>query len=420
MPKFEEMIFKNNTDLEQQVLCHIMITRKMVPDLLPEYFTGIRYNLFLALCDQWIKSSIDPVILKPAHGEAIKNCLSSESTGSQQAIDELHKLWKCRAVAALCVNIQGVQSTDEMLSKLQFEAGQIALRKTGIKYNHQEECLKLIKALEAAHNARNKTAGYPTGLREFDTYLSGIERGKMYAIGALKKTGKSRFAIYLSIKLKEAGASVLWNSLEMNAFQLNSCALAYYMECDSKNFGREMPKRDYEKMNEKINDLYELKWIISSEKNVRDLRARIIFEQSKKPIDIVIVDFIQRMEEPELRKDRAREVEYISKGLADISRELNVGMIVLSQLSGLAEKLGDEEMPNMSHFKESQGIPENADAIITLHNFKRRENPFNADGSYRLQEINCLIEQRYGFSGCLLKFMGDMRTCHFSQENNGY
>jgi replicative DNA helicase len=126
------------------------------------------------------------------------------------------------------------------------------------------------------------------------------------------------------------------------------------------------------------------------------------------------------MEEPELRKDRAREVEYISKGLADMSRELNVAMIILSQLSGLAEKLGDDEMPNMSHFKESQGIPENADAIITLHNFKRRENPFNMDGSYKMQEISCLIEQRYGFSGCLTKFMGDMRTCLFTGQDTSH
>ena len=236
----------------------------------------------------------------------------------------------------------------------------------------------------------------------------------MYAIGALKKTGKSKFAIFLSIILKQAGANILWNSLEMSPFQLNSCVLAYFMQCDLRSFGRQLPENDYRQLHEKINDLYGLDWTISNEKNVRDLRARILFEKSKRSVDIVIVDFIQRMEEPELRRDRVREVEYIAKELANISREQNVAMIVLSQLSGIAERLGADEMPNMSHFKESQGIPENSDTIITLHNFQRRENPFNQDGSYRLQEINCLIEQRYGFSGCCFKILGDLRNCTFS------
>ena len=136
-------------------------------------------------------------------------------------------------------------------------------------------------------------------------------------------------------------------------------------------------------------------------------------------IDVVIIDFIQRMSD-ESKESRTKEVEAVAMQLADLSRELNIAVIVLSQLTGTAEKLDDDEMPNMSHMKESQAIAENADAILTLHNFERRKNPFNEDGSYRLQEIHCLIEQRYDVSGCCFKFLGDLRNCQFKNHDQPY
>lgn len=420
MPKFEEMIFQSDECTERQVLCFIFISRKMIPDLIPEYFTGIREKIFFETEKQWIKSgSIDPIVLKSTFPEEIQCILQSEANNSIQAVEILNSHWKARATAQMIMQAESLETTDEILNRIQFRSGEISLRKSGLKYNHQEECFKLVSVIEESHKNKNKMAGFETGLFEFDKTLNGIERGKMYAIGALKKTGKSRFAVYLAAALTNSGARVIYNSLEMNAFQLNSCALAYYMQCDSKTFGRELPVKQYMKLHESINNLYGLNWIISNEKNVRDLRARILFEKSQNQIDVVIVDFIQRMDEHELRRDRAREVEYIAKELANISREQNVAMIVLSQLSGIAEKLG-EEMPNMSHFKESQGIPENADAIITLHNFKRRESPFGEDGSYRLQEIHCLIEQRYGFSGCNFRILADLQTCTFKNHDEPY
>lgn len=419
MRKYEEMAFEQDISTERHVLCYILITRKMIPDLLPEYFTGERKTIYEKISAQWDNGEIDPVLIKGDHDIEIKEIISGESTNSQQAVDILHARWKTRAIAQLVFEAQNNETTDEMVSHLQFKLGEIALRKSGIKYNHHEECLKLILALESAHKNKNKSSGYETGLVEFDKTLNGIEKGKMYAIGALKKTGKSRFAVFLSVMLNNAGAGVLYNSCEMNPFQLNSCALAHFMQCDSKCFGRELPNGYYQKMHDSLNNLYGLNWIISSEKTVRDLRARIIFEKSKREIDVVVVDFIQRMSEPELRRDRVREVEHIAMELANISREQNVAMIVLSQLSGMAEKLGDE-MPNMSHFKESQGIPENADAIITLHNFKRRDTPFDDSGSYRLPEIHVLIEQRYGFSGACFRILGDMQTCTFKNHSDPY
>jgi len=393
----------------------------MKPDVLPEYFTGIREQFFNAIQKQWIDlKCIDMMALKDKHCEAVINAVTLEGSSSPAIIDQLKTLWKKRELAKSLFIAGSLENIDDILAKIQSETGQIALKHSPTEYNHPQAMQDLLSALEHAQKKNLAIAGYSTGIIELDKYLSGIEKGKTYFIGALKKSGKSRFAIYLSLKMKEAGAGVLWNSLEMNALQLNSCALAFYSDVDQRNFGRKMNQSDYSKiLNTGIEPLNALEWTISREKTVQNLRARILQERNKKQIDVCIVDFIQRMSF-DGKESRAKEVEALSIGIADLSRELNIAMIVLSQLTGSAEKLQDDEMPNMSHMKESQAMAENADAIITLHNFDRRKNPFNQDNSYRLQEIYCLIEQRYDVSGCCFRFLGDLRTCNFKNHAEPY
>jgi len=417
----ESFINAADVSLENILLCEILISKKIKPDVLPEYFTGTRENFFNAIVKQWVElKCIDAVLLKKTYPENVLEAIALQGSSSPAIVDQLKTLWKKRELAKTICQAGEIENIDDILAKIQSDSGQITLKHSSTEYNHPQAMSDLLKALEHAQKKNLSIAGYSTGLIEMDKYLSGIEKGKTYFIGALKKSGKSRFAVYLSLKMKEAGAGVLWNSLEMNALQLNSCALAYYSDVDQRNFGRKMHSGDYSKILAMgIGPLSSLEWTISREKTVPNLRARILQEQNKKPIDVVIVDFIQRMTDAS-KENRAKEVESLAIGLSDLSRELNVAMIVLSQLTGTAEKLQDDEMPNMSHMKESQALAENADAIITLHNFDRRKNPFNQDNSYRLQEIYCLIEQRYDVSGCCFRFLGDLRTCNFKNHEDPY
>lgn len=409
-----------DVQLENIVLCRILISRKMPPDLIADYFTGYREPFFRAIENQWVNLKvIDPIILKKDYSQNVEEALKEKGSSSNAAMEQLKTLWKKRSLATMLLKAGEISNVDAILSKIQQETGQIALKMSAGDYNHAEAISRLLEAFERAQKISSKIAGFSTGLIELDNYTSGIERGKTYCIGALKKSGKSRFAIYLSIKMREAGAGVFWNSLEMNELQLNSCALAYYTGIDSKGFGRYMSPEKYQKFLSGIGSLSELDWTVAREKTTANLRARIIQEKNKRPVDVVIVDFIQRMCN-DSKESRTKEVESIAMDLADLSREQNVAVIPLSQLSGLAEKLGEDEMPNMSHMKESQGIAENADAIITLHNFGRRDNPFNEDGSYRLQEIHCLIEQRYDVSGACFRFLGDLRNCQFINHADPY
>jgi replicative DNA helicase len=234
----------------------------------------------------------------------------------------------------------------------------------------------------------------------------------VYAIGALKKTGKSRFGVYLSCVLKSQGAGIFWNSLEMSAGQLNILATAYFSDLNSNVFMKWMKPADYDRFKIGINSLKFLDWSIYKCHYVNDLRSRILSERQHKNIDIVFVDFIQRMRSLKHPNDRVREVEDLSKELADLSRDLNVAVIEFSQLTGAAEKLDEGMIPDMSHFKESQGTTENADTIMILHNLDRNKITDKING-YQPQNFKIRIDQRYDLSGEIIDIKADLRTCKF-------
>jgi replicative DNA helicase len=262
----------------------------------------------------------------------------------------------------------------------------------------------------------SKIAGYPTGISDFDAITNGVEAGKFYVIGGLKKTGKSRWMIFWAIQLQQAGAGIHINSLEMNRNQLNSCALAYFSGLNSRKIGNYLTKEEMLKIGKGAGRLHDCHWSIYRDYTVQDLKTRILYERQKRKVDVVFIDFIQRMRDEKYGKDRVREVESISKDLADLSRELNIAVIALGQLSGEAERLNDNEVPNMSYLKESQGIAENADTIVVIHNENRNQPPFTNDGGYKLQPIRMRIEQRYGISGGIIGLLGDLRTCDFKND----
>jgi replicative DNA helicase len=123
---------------------------------------------------------------------------------------------------------------------------------------------------------------------------------------------------------------------------------------------------------------------------------------SKLGAKVVFIDFMQRIRYD--IKNSVNELENISKQLADISRELNIALVLLCQLNNLAER----DIPSISHLKGSGGMAEAADTIFIFDNIYRRT------GNEREKNIiDVEITQRYGESG-KIKMYADLGKCKFS------
>jgi replicative DNA helicase len=354
---------------------------------------------------------VDRNLFKFEDYPGISEIFDSPDVYSLPLLEHLKTMWLDRKYYELFDNTREIENPQERLNYVRKLIAETELKTTTF-YSQPDETRRLIEVISINQSSNKKIMGYSTGLSRLDLAISGIEKGKMYLLGGLKKTGKSRFMIYLAMNLAQQGATVMMNSLEMNAIQLNAIALAYLSGIDSAKIGSCASEPEEKQIKSCFEQLEKLSWCIYREYTPESLLSRIEYEKTKHPVDAVFVDFAQRMRVPHLKNDRVREVEYVSQRLADMSRELNVAIVLLSQLSGAAEHLNDGEIPNMSHYKESQALPENSDCILTMHNPKRNEPAFNQD-AYIIQEISLKVEQRYGLSGITFNIDADLRTATF-------
>jgi replicative DNA helicase len=421
MIDLNEYLSKIDIELENQILCEILTCRNIPFGLIADFFTYERKDLFVSLEKQWIKNrEIDPLTVSKDH--ATSEILNSSGTYSEEAIDRLRNNWKHRKYGEIIYESARIENPSDRIKKIIELASQCEMIRKMPEYIQIDATSKLVQVISEINKSGRNLSGYSTGLGDIDRALNGIEKGKFYVIGALKKTGKSRFLAYLCMKLSEQGATTIFNSLEMNEVQLNSIVTSYYSGIDSSRLAYQLPQREVGALSIGFAACSEMKWEIYREYTPENLRSLIEYRKCKTQVDIVCVDFIQRMRVPHLKNDRVREVEYISQRLADMSRELNIAVIALSQLSGVAENLPPEQCPDMSHYKESQAITENADAIITMHNPERKSSPMAQEAggvvTYSPLNLKIRIEQRYGISGYELPIVADLRTCRFSGQDN--
>ena len=425
MSTVNELLASRAETEEMMVLSEILCTRKMALDLAPAYFCGANGRLYSAISEQWEKyGEVQPDLLAGEHTHTAARCLEISGNASREVVDKLHRAWLLRCEGLIINEATAAEDPMEALTLMQERSAEAMYSQKSSEYNHRDNLSRLFVAMERGVKENLSVVGYPTGIEQYDRLTNGLEPGKLYVIGALKKTGKSRWMVCAALHACEAGAGVIIDSLEMSPIRLNQLALAYYSDVSSAKLGRYMTKEEYARVSEGASKLAAIKWRIYRDHAVAQLRSRIIYESAKEQLDVVFVDFIQRMRDDRYKGDRVREVERISQDLADLARSCNVAVVALTQLRGEAENVGtrhsnsgkpfnEDDMPNMSHVKESQGIAENADAITILHNPTRHDNPYAGDGSYLLPDIYCKVEQRDDVSGSVIKLRADLRTCHF-------
>jgi len=416
----------SNVQLENALLSRILVSRKLIPDILPDYFTGQRKRLYEAITEAWEEfNEIDAVYLKSTGFEKEVNSAVQESgSSSQNTIRDLHECWQKREIAKTLLMAPAVYddqeiTTEEVIRRIQEGSSKILLRNHDSKYNHHDSVMSLYNIIVEGSNSNRTMLGYSTGLAELDRFSLGIQRGKTYAIGASKKTGKTQLALKIVIEARKQGGRTIWNRLEMSEHQLNKCALAHYSGIDSNLLGLKLSSENMSKIQIAINSLDELGWELIREKTLPSLRAKVIELKNKGDFAILVVDYIQRLREKSY-EGRAQQVEELAKGLADIAVDENIAVIVLTQFDKDAEKLPKDEIPDMSHQKESQGLAEAADLNISMRDPQRSDLVFNEDGSYKLHEIGILVEQRFGLSGGRFRSLADLRMSQFYNHSDPY
>ncbi|MCX6729636.1 MAG: replicative DNA helicase [Candidatus Saccharibacteria bacterium] len=235
--------------------------------------------------------------------------------------------------------------------------------------------------LDELHKDKGKLRGIPTGFKDLDNILAGLQRSDLFILAARPSIGKTALALGLahSIALK-AKEPVLMFSLEMSKEQLVDRMLATESGVDAWALRTgNLTDSDFEKIGNAMGSLSEAQIFIDDTPGitVSDLRTKARRESHIRPLGLIIVDYLQLMSGgSRFASDgnRVQEISAISRGLKGIARELNVPLIALSQLSRSVESR-TPQIPQLQDLRESGSIEQDADVVAFLY----REDYYNPE-----------------------------------------
>ncbi|MFZ2235271.1 MAG: replicative DNA helicase, partial [Dokdonella sp.] len=132
------------------------------------------------------------------------------------------------------------------------------------------------------------------------------------------------------------------------------------------------------------------------------LRAKARRLKRENDLGLIVIDYLQLMQVPGSKENRATEISEISRSLKALAKELNVPVVALSQLNRALEQRVDKR-PMMSDLRESGAIEQDADLIMFIY----RDDYYNKESPDRgLAEI-IISKQRNGPTGMVkLTFLG--------------
>jgi replicative DNA helicase len=244
--------------------------------------------------------------------------------------------------------------------------------------------------------------GLPTGYYELDDITCGLQNGEMIIIAGRPSMGKTSLVLNIAehIGLTEKIPVAIF-SLEMGKQQLAERFLCSVSGIDAQLVRKGMLGTEhYRKLVDACGTFSEAPIYIDDTAGLSplELRAKARRLRSRYKIQCIIVDYLQLMHSgPKHVESRQQEITMISRYIKALARELNIPVVVLSQLNRSPE--GREgHRPRMSDLRESGSIEQDADVVMLLHRedyYKKNEEDYQPTNTAEL----IIAKQRNGPTG---------------------
>jgi replicative DNA helicase len=219
--------------------------------------------------------------------------------------------------------------------------------------------------------------GIPTGLEKLDEMTTGFHGGELIIVAARPGMGKTSLCLTIAqvvaIKYK---IPVALFSLEMSAEQIvlrMLCSEARVNLLDLRK-GR-LFDSDWPKLTTAANLLSEAPIFIDDSSNISalEIKAKARRLKAENKIGLIIIDYLQMMSGGRAVENRQQEIALISRSLKELAKEMNIPVIVASQLSRAPEKQEKGGRPKLSHLRESGAIEQDADVVLFLYRSEEKK-----------------------------------------------
>lgn len=260
----------------------------------------------------------------------------------------------------------------------------------------------LTEAVDRIHeleSSKSHITGLPTGISDLDERTAGLQPGDLVIIAGRPSMGKTSLAMNIAenVAISEKRATAIF-SMEMPAVQLTLRMLSSLGRIDQGRLRTgQLADDEWPRIVSNIELLSGAPLYVddSAALSPIELRARARrLKREEKGLALIVIDYLQLMQVPGTRENRATEISEISRSLKALAKELEVPIVALSQLNRGVEQRPNKR-PMMSDLRESGSIEQDADVIMMLY----RDEYYNENSPEKgIAEIN-IVKQRNGPTG---------------------
>jgi replicative DNA helicase len=287
--------------------------------------------------------------------------------------------YKIRKTKELMKGIEEVHSPREMnsLQRAVSDINELLEEGADIEFNLSEVLYSIYEDTEKAKEGIN---GIPTGYSDLDNLLDGLNEEELIILGARPSVGKTAFALGITTNVCNKNHFVDFFSLEMSAKSILTRMISNIGGINSmkmKNAMKRFMEDDWTKYQyaQGVVSSFKNNLVIydKSKVTVQEIQSKV--KQSIRNFPekrhLVIIDYLTLIHGSG-RRERHLEVGEISRNLKRMARDINVPVLLLSQLSrGLEQR--QNKRPMLSDIRDSGEIEQDADKILFLH----RDDYFN-------------------------------------------
>jgi len=298
------------------------------------------------------------------------------------------------------------KDVDELVEGLEAKISEVTERKQRTFKKCSEHMLETIGVIEKLYT-NGGYLGIPSGYPRLDQFTGGFQPTEVTIIGARASIGKTALALNIAENIARKGTPVGFISLEMSASLLLQRMICGLSGVSMKTIRTgSLTEVQFEKINEAAGVIYDYPLYIYDcpGSSIMDVKMTARRMKRKEDIQLLAIDYIGLIRS-KTSTARWEEVGQISAELKGLARELQIPLIVCSQVNRDAE--GKE--PTLANIRESGAIEQDADVVLFLH---RDRMSTHADLH--------IAKNRNGGTGKIPLVFRPEKTRFYEEEQHGY
>lgn len=294
------------------------------------------------------------------------------------------------------------------------ESGIFALAQEHVKRDFlaiKDALAESFDRLDELQKSSGKLRGVPTGFRDLDSKLAGMQASNLIILASRPGQGKTSLALniaqHVAVNVK---MPVGIFSLEMSQEELVDRLLVAQADIDAWRLKTgKLDEKDFDRLSIAMGELAEAPLFIDDTPGITisEMRTKARRLQIEHGLKFLIVDYLQLVHGRNL-ENRVQEVSEISQSLKNLARELKIPVLAISQLSRAVEARGTRK-PQLADLRESGAIEQDADVVMFIYR-EDLEKP---------EEVTLDIQKhRNGPIGDIQLFFRGDRTKFFGMERS--